>query len=332
MSKKKKWTLIIAVPLLLVIIAAGSYAAYLYNKTENMVSDSQEKVGRENDTSELRSETVNPVEDNVSALFIGVDNSEHRNEAQARSDALILATFNKENSSVKLLSIPRDSYVYVPEMNQHTKINHAHFHGGPKATIETVENFLDVPVDYYAKMNFEGFVEVVDALGGINYDVPYELWESDSNDDKNSIHLMPGEQHLNGEEALALARTRKYDNDVERGKRQQEILKTIANKATSASSVFKLGETIDAVGDNLTTSLSFDDMKSFLDYGLDENISIETVNLEGNGGYMDDGLWYYQVNEESKNDMRAELRSHLDLQQNIGTSDYADNDKSHNTY
>ncbi len=74
--------------------------------------------------------------------------------------------------------------MYVPEVNRYTKINHAHFFGGPKATIETVERFLQVPVDYYAKINFEGFIKVVNSLDGIKYDVPYELWESDSNDDK----------------------------------------------------------------------------------------------------------------------------------------------------
>lgn len=332
MSKRKKWTLIITIPLLVIITAVGSYAAYLYNKTENMVSDSQEKVGRENETSELRDEAVDLVEDNVSVLFIGVDNSEFRDEENSRSDALILATFDKENSSIKLLSIPRDAYVYVAEMEQYSKINHAHFHGGPKATIDTVERFLDVPVDYYAKMNFEGFVEVVDSLDGITYDVPYEIWESDSNDDKNSIHLMPGEQYLNGEEALALARTRKYDNDVERGKRQQEILKTIANKATSASSVLKLDETIDAIGNNMTTSFSFNDMKDFLAYGLDENISIETVNLEGDGGYKDDGLWYFQVDDESKNHVRTELLDHLDLQKNVDTGDFANDEHDNDTY
>ncbi|TFJ90259.1 LCP family protein [Lentibacillus salicampi] len=332
MSKKKKWTLIIVIPLVLIIIVAGSYAIYLYNKTEDMVSDSQEKVGRENETSDLREEAVDPVEDNVSVLFIGVDNSEFRDEKASRSDALILGTFNKQNSSVKLLSIPRDSYVYVPKVDRNTKINHAHFFGGPKATIETVENFLHVPVDYYAKVNFEGFIEVVDSLGGISYDVPYEIWESDSDDDKNSIHLMPGEQQLNGEQALALARTRKYDNDVERGKRQQEILRTIVNKATAASSILKLGETVDAIGNNMTTSLSFGDMKDFLAYGLDENISIETVNLDGSGGYMDDGLWYFQVDEESKHDIQTDLRNHLDLKENIDKGDYASDEESTNTY
>src|SRR5690606_21377009 len=108
--------------------------------------------------------------------------------------------------------------VYIPEVGYNDKINHAHAFGGPKATIETVEQLLDVPVDYYVKLNFHAFTEVVDVIGGITAEVPYELWESDSNDKKNAIHLLPGEQLLNGEQALALARTRKYDSDIERGK------------------------------------------------------------------------------------------------------------------
>src|SRR5699024_7601359 len=115
------------------------------------------------------------------------------------SDALILATLNKDEKSVKLLSIPRDSYVEVPGYNK-TKINHAHSHGGPQLTIETVENLFDIPVDYFVKINFEAFIDVVDALNGITVDVPYELKEQNSKDKAGAIHLQPGEQLLDGEE------------------------------------------------------------------------------------------------------------------------------------
>src|SRR5699024_2063606 len=151
----------------------------------------------------------------------------------------------------KLLSIPRDSYVYIPEVGYKTKITHAHAFGGPESTIDTVEHFLHVPVDYYARVDFEAFIGVVDALGGLHYDVPYEIHEQDSQDHQNAIHLEPGKQNVNGEEALALARTRKYDSDVDRGKRQQELIKKIADKATSASSIFKLGDVLDSIGPNL---------------------------------------------------------------------------------
>ncbi|WP_188454975.1 LCP family protein [Virgibacillus oceani] len=327
-KRKRNLFIYIGVTLLFFLSIGIGYAAHIYNKTEEIVSDSHEDIGRENNTSNLRAEEVDPIEDNVSVLFIGVDESEKRDyETASRSDALILATFNKEQNSIKLLSIPRDSYVYVPEIGYNTKINHAHFYGGPKATIETVENFLNVPVDYYVRVNFEAFIGVINSLGGITYDVPFEIYEQDSNDNADAIHLQPGEQLLNGEEALALARSRKYDSDIERGKRQQEIIKRIGKKATSASTIFKLGNVLDAIGPNLKTNLTFDEMKSFLTYGINKNIAIEMINLDGSGGFMDDDLWYYVVDEESRASVQEELREHLDLSiSNKNTTDFAKDD------
>src|SRR5699024_10527608 len=131
---------------------AGGYAVYLYNQANAIVDKSHEEVDRDNEMSVYREEEVDPVEDNVSVLFIGVDDSEHRSDAYSRSDALILATFNKDSNSVKLLTIPRDAYVHVPEVGYETKINHAHAYGGPRATSETVEEYLGLPVDYYVRM------------------------------------------------------------------------------------------------------------------------------------------------------------------------------------
>ena len=82
------------------------------------------------------------------------------------------------------------------------KITHAHVYGGTEATIETVEELFDIPVDYFFKLNFNAFIDVVDALGGIMVDVPITVSEMDSNDNKNAIHLEEGFQKLNGEEAL----------------------------------------------------------------------------------------------------------------------------------
>lgn len=326
-SKKKKWLIAIGITLLLLLSAGGGYVYHLYSKTKNMVTDSQDEIDRSDKISDLRDEAVDPVEDNISVLIIGIDDSKKRELAsKARSDALLLATFNKEKHNIKLLSIPRDSYVYIPEVEQETKITHAHAYGGPESTIDTVENFLHVPVDYYARVDFEAFMDVVDALDGLEYDVPYEIDEQDSEDHPDAIHLDPGEQTVDGEEALALARTRKYDSDVDRGKRQQDIIKKIANKATSASSVFKLSDVLDSIGPNLTTNLTFDHMKSFLSYGMQEDVTIDTVNLDGRGDYMDDGGWYYVVDEDDRSDVQSELRDSLDLPEYEG--DDNDNETS----
>ncbi|WP_117149366.1 LCP family protein [Paraliobacillus zengyii] len=312
-SKKRKRILFILVPLALLLIGSTVYAVNLVNKAETTAANSYESDGREK--SELRDEAVDPSEDHVSILFIGVDDSEHReenNSGASRSDALILATLNKDDSSVKLLSIPRDSYVYIPEVGYEDKITHAHAFGGATATIETVENLLDIPVDYYVRLNFNAFVDVVDELGGITFDVPYEFYESNSADEKNAIHLFAGEQELDGEEALAIARTRKLDNDLERGKRQQEVIKAIANKATSLSSVFKYDNVIEAVGDNMSTSLTFDQMKSFISYGTSGDLDIETLNLTGNDMMLNE-IYYFGLDDTVLEENKQILQEHLDL-------------------
>ncbi len=272
--------------------------------------------------STLRDEAVKPLEDNVSILFVGVDDSEARNqgESNTRSDALILATLNNKDKTVKLVSIPRDSYVYIPEVDYEDKITHAMTHGGTKTTIETVEDLLEVPVDYYVKMNFNAFIDVVDALDGIYANVPYDHLEKDEND-AYTIQLEEGYQKLDGRSALALARTRKLDNDIERGKRQQEILGSILKRASSASSFTKYGDVIDAVGENMKTDMTFDEMKSFFAYIKDGAPKVDTLTLEGSDD-MSTGTYYWLLDEESLTETKDVLQSHLGI--NPDSSSYSD--------
>ena len=314
---KKRILMLILIPVLILGAGGAAYAAHLWTSAANAIEKAHVEDTR--DKSALREEAVDPVEDNVSILFMGVDDSDTRDEANSRSDAMILATFNKEDHSVDLLSIPRDSYVYVPEVDRKTKITHAHAYGGAQASVETVENFLNVPVDYYAEINFNAFMDIIDTLGGIEVEVPYELYEQNSKDQKDAIHLEEGLQELNGEEALALARTRHYDNDIERGKRQQEIIKAMITKAASAGSVFKYDDLIQDVGDNLSTSLTFNQIKSFISYGTSNDLKINTLNLDGTGGKLSDGIWYYQVDPTSLADVQKQLREHLDLSEQVDT-------------
>src|SRR5699024_614464 len=123
-----------------------------------------------------------------------IDENEKRGkkESEFRTDALIFVTVNVDDKSIKMLSIPRDSYVYLPVVDKMDKINHAHAFGGTEATIEAVEGLLNIPVDYYAKIDFHAFVDVVNAMGGIYIEVPYEINESDSVVIKVAIHMMEG--------------------------------------------------------------------------------------------------------------------------------------------
>lgn len=311
-KRKLKKKAFVVLGLIIAFLAVIGYLAYLYITASVVFGGAYEDDGREK--SDLREHAVDPKQDNVSVLIMGIDASDTRkNEGNARADSLMIATFNKKEKSVKLLSIPRDSYVYIPEVGSENKINHAYAYGGTKATIDTIENLLEIPIDYHVKVNFEAFIDVVDAVNGVQADVPYELREMDSKDRKDKIHLMPGKQELNGEEALALARTRKLDNDIERGKRQQEILKAVASKATSFESVFKYDNLIHAVGNNMTTNMKFSEMKSFISYGLKKGKpEIENLSLEGSD-YQPSNTYYWLLDEGSLAEVKEELQSHLGI-------------------
>jgi len=317
--KRKKITLFILVPLLVVILAGVGYGASLYSKAKSVADDSYEPIDRDS----LRNAAVDPDIDNISILFVGVDDSEKRSSksgtTRSRSDALMLATLNEEEKTVKLLSIPRDSYVYIPERGYSDKITHAHYFGGITSTLDTVENLLDIPVDYYVKMNFDAFMDVVDALGGIEVDVPVTFTEQNSKDKAGAIHLEKGLQELDGEKALALARTRKIDNDIERGKRQQLIMEAIMDKAVSVSGVTKYSQVMEAVGNNMTTDLSFSNMQSLLAYATADNgLQVESLTLTGYDGKVD-GKYIYQLDETALEETKNILKEHLELSDSKST-------------
>lgn len=303
-----KFMLLTALALFLSVVG---YGVYLQKKTNDAADRAYEELD-DRTKSALRDAAVEPLKDNVSILFIGVDESDLRKEnGNSRSDALLVATLNNKKKTVKLLSIPRDSYVYDPNRDRKDKINHAHAFGGTKGTIDTVENLLEIPIDYYVKMNFNAFIDVVDAVGGIDVEVPYDYVELDENDQR-TVQLKKGLQHLDGRHALALARTRKLDSDVERGKRQQMILEAIAKEAFSVKAITKYGDVIDAIGDNMKTDMKYNEMKSFLEYvkgGLPE---ISTLTLEGKDD-QSKGPYYWIVDEDALEELQYELKTHLGI-------------------
>jgi polyisoprenyl-teichoic acid--peptidoglycan teichoic acid transferase len=299
--------------LLVIAIASTAYATYLYKKAEAAANKAYQAVDG--------TAKVNPKLDNISILLMGIDDSQTRHFGKGtRTDAMMVLTLNKKENAVKLLSIPRDSYVTIPGRTSKTRINEANAYGGTKLAIETVQNVLDIPIDYYVKMNFNAFLDVVDALGGVDVNVPYALTEQDSKDRAGAIKLKPGMQHLNAEQTLALARTRHYDNDIQRGLRQQAILKAIAKKAMSVNAIAKEGKVIDAVGKNMQTNLTFDDMKSLTNYATSgKKFNFTTLHLDGKDSTIG-GAYYYQLDPHSLANIKLELQSSLNIESESGTN------------
>lgn len=297
------------------LILVVAYGVVLF-KQANYAADRAYEELNDRAKSALRDEAVEPLKDNVSILFIGIDESDKRNQgdSNSRSDALLVATLNNKEKSVKLVSIPRDSYVYVPDRGREDKITHAHAFGGTRGTIDAVESTLDIPIDYYVKMNFNAFIDIVDALGGIDVEIPSHLngYTELDEKDKRTIEFNEGLQHLDGKHALALARTRKLDSDVERGKRQQMILNSILQQTTSVKSITKYGDLIDAVGDNMKTNMTFGEMKSFFAYVTGGLPDVEMINLVGTDGRMN-GIYYWMLDEEGLDEVKTDLQTHLEV-------------------
>ncbi|AFQ16889.1 LytR family transcriptional regulator [Bacillus thuringiensis] len=332
-NKNKKKIKIIISAILFVLLIGGGYTWFLVNKASSAVRNAAHDLAR-GDKSDLRDKAVKPITNNVSVLIMGVDESDVRGKEYGeaiRTDALLLATFNKDSKTVKLLSIPRDTYTYIPIEKKKDKITHAHAfgsakngkNGGPQASIDAVEKLMNVPVDYFVKFNFKSFIKIVDDLGGVEVDVPVEFTEQDSNDNAEAIHLEKGVQKLNGEEALALARTRHIDSDAMRGQRQQLVIEAILKKLTSVGSVTKVGNIIDDINGQFVTNLTFDDMLSFYKYGSDSEI--EKLQIQGDDCYMAKGddtcsksagggrTYYYNPDKKELANVTNELRTHLGL-------------------
>lgn len=315
-TKSFNFSLFIKITLLLaasMLICVTAYGVYLTKKVEHAADQAYEPIDNRKPPEQVEAQ-IEPASDNVSVLFLGVDDSEKRDQGadNSRTDALLLATLNNKSKTVKLVSIPRDSYVYIPYVGYSDKINHAHAYGGTLATLETVEELFDIPIDYYVRLNFNAFIDVVDALGGVEVEVPYRIVGEKDEFDRNTMNFEPGLQVLDGRHALSLARTRKLDSDIERGKRQQQILTSLTQKASSITSLSKYDDVIEALGNNIKTDMTFDEMKSFLSYLTAGMPQIDSLTLNGYDD-MSTGIYYYKLNESDLEETKQILKGHLGL-------------------
>ncbi|NLW24810.1 MAG: LCP family protein [Clostridia bacterium] len=216
----------------------------------------------------------------VNILLIGTD---QRERESARSDTLILASLFPDEKQVKLLSIPRDTRTKIPGRGLE-KIAHAHAYGGADLTRKTVEDLLGISIDYYVKVNFQGFINIIDILGGVTMDVEKRMYYPDE-----GIDLQPGLQKLDGEDALAYVRFRSDgQGDIGRVERQQKFLSALTDHVKSISTIWKIPDLIKEVNNNVETDMS---TKDILYYATKfANIDHESIESHMLPGYPSDNL------------------------------------------
>lgn len=226
-------------------------------------------------------------------LLMGVDSEKENIKGSSfNGDSLVLITFNPKKLSATILSIPRDTYTPIACFagQKRNKITHAAWYG-ESCMIKTIQNMLDVKIDYYVKINFKGIVKLVDSLGGVDVDVPYNFCEQNSNRKfgNDTVYVRKGFQSLNGEQALALARNRhpwtqycsrewtNYNsNDFVRGQNQQLVIQGMLNKIKNVNSIDTFYSMLDSVSQSMETNMSTENILSF--YNVAKDILIKNTS------------------------------------------------------
>lgn len=296
-------------------------------------------------------ESKGSVEEPFTVLLMGVDSTSNKLNANAafNGDTIMIITFNPHTLNATVFSIPRDTYVPIACLkNSSSKINSSAAYG-TQCVINTVQNLIDINIDYYVKINFKGVVDLVNALGGVDVTVPDKVKFCEQNSKrsfkkKDLICINPGFQHMNGEQALAFARHRKTlpAGDFQRVQHQQLVVEGIANSAKNLSSMNDFMNVLDAVSINMDTNMQTSEMLNLYNVGKDVllnandgfPINIQKTYLTGYdlSMYVDNlraKVYTFQYYEQSLAEIVSAMKVNLELEspEVIKTFNFSINDE-----
>lgn len=291
-SRLRRQRRIVLFLLIIVFILAGTIAA-----KQTLIRQPQVKVEDPNLTASTMEDT-NPRREGVyNVLVCGVD------DGNGGSDTIMLASMQTEEKKITVVSIPRDTL--VNEDWTVKKINSAYNRGGVERVEEQVEKLLGIPVDFYVTVDLNAFVELVDAIGGVDFDVPIDMNYDDPLQDLH-IHFSAGLQHLDGKQAMGVVRFRHNNDgggypmqDLGRIQTQQAFLKTVAEKIFSLQSVIKVPEFARIFSENVKSDLEVGEMVWFGNQVLNigtENITFTTLPGQAQTVF---GGSYYVVDKDA---------------------------------
>ncbi|QHJ70541.1 LytR family transcriptional regulator [Planococcus halotolerans] len=298
-AKKKKWPWIVGI-LGLIVIGVGIYLFSVYNSFTSTMDEIHESIDRP--VSDMRVDEVKLNEkDPFSVLLLGVD---EREGDRGRSDTMVVLTVNPDDKTTKMVSIPRDTYTEIVGRGIMDKINHAYAFGGIEMSMATVENLLDIPIDYVVQVNMEGFKDIVDAVDGVTVNSPMAF-------DSYSA----GEIHMNGDEALGYVRMRKQDprGDFGRQDRQKQVIQGIMREGASINSLMNYKDIFTALGDNVRTNMKFSEMVEVQKNYRDAVGQVDQIIVDEGYGETIDGIWYYMMDESELAEIKTTLKDHLNM-------------------
>lgn len=245
--RRVKWTRVILILIILIAFVASLASAAMYAYASIFHASTPTVYSVKN--------TV-PPDKQINVLLLGVDNGDPENaDAPRRSDTMIVASINLEHGDIKFLSIPRDTRVHIPGQKSEDKITHAFIYGGPELSVKTVKEVFNIPIHYYAVLDWQGFIKVVDALGGLDFYVENNMAYDDPYDNL-SIRLNKGYQHLDGEKAGEYVRFRHDElGDIGRVQRQQRFLKALSEEILQFGTILKIPMLISVAKECIQTDM-----------------------------------------------------------------------------
>lgn len=305
---KKTWTpwKIILLVLGILVLAGGAFAAKVYYDVDQTAKTVYKDKGKTQNKRKANQAVKLNKKTPFSILLLGTDTGELGRTEKGRTDTMILATVNPQTKQTNMLSIARDSRVTIAGYGQKRKINSAYALGGIPMTINTVQSFLNVPVDYYVMMNMKGLEQLVDAVGGVTVD-------NDLDFTYEGHHFEKGPVTLDGETALKFSRMR-YDDprgDFGRQLRQQAIIQAVLKKATSLNLVTQYNKFLQILENNMQTNMTLKDVLN-IQHNYGGAMNFKTKQLKGTG-QMIDGQSFQVMSPNEVSNMSTLLRNQLDL-------------------
>ena len=300
-NKRRKWAIFFVVLAATFITLAGVYIRARLAKVENVIHQEVETVN-------LREKEIKD-NDSFSVLLLGIDNGAYgRGTEVGRSDTMLVVTVNEKLGKTTIVSIPRDSYTEIIGYGTNDKINHAYAFGQEKMSINSVQNMLNLPIDYYVTVDMGGLMGLVDAVGGLDITpVLTFTYEGES--------FTEGEdRHVDGEAALRYARMR-YDDpegDMGRQKRQQYVIQKLVEKLLNITSVTRYEEILKTLENSVRTNFTLDKLLSIKNNYPKALKNFESDKISGSGT-MIGGVYYFVVPEEERLRISNVLRESLDL-------------------
>lgn len=311
----KKIILMFLSLLTVTVIGIGAYGLTILNQTTGTLSKTYKGFGNE----------TNVIAENkpMTILLMGVDTGSGSREDPwaGNSDTMILVTVNPQTKETTMTSLERDILTNITSDGEtvQAKLNSAYAQGGAKLAIKTIQDLLNIHIDRYVMINMKGLVQLVDKVGGITVNNPFDFDISiEENEPEYTAKIAPGRQEINGDQALVYSRMRYQDpeGDYGRQKRQREVIKKIVEKVLSLDSLSHYKGIIESVSDNMQTNIALDSNSLLQLLGYKDALStIHQYQLKGEDATLADGGSYQIVTSKHLLKIQNIIRKALGLKE-----------------